>query len=47
MAMLDVLLVCLSKAKMLLTKICVGLMALWRNIKEPIRACRQPFDING
>jgi hypothetical protein len=46
MAVLDVSLDFLSKAKMRLTKIRAGLMALWRNIKEPIRACKLRLEMD-
>jgi hypothetical protein len=44
--MLDALHIFLSKARMRLTKIRAGLMALWRNNKEPIRECRPRLEMD-
>jgi hypothetical protein len=44
--MLDALPIILSKARMRLTKIRAGLMALWRNNKEPIRACKLRLEMD-
>jgi hypothetical protein len=46
MAVLDVSLDFLSNAMMRLMKIRAGLMALWRNIKEPIRACKLRLEMD-